>query len=458
MNTAQTPPNRTFPRYGTFAEAKRIGALLRKEAVGGMLLVGAALIAIIWANTPAADAYFALRDFKIGYEPWHLNLSLGAWAADGLLAIFFFLVGLELKREFVAGDLRNFRTAIVPIAAAAGGVAAPALIYAVIVWQQPALLAGWAIPTATDIAFAVAVLAIIGSHLPPALRIFLLTLAVVDDLIAISIIAVFYTDHIEILPLLLAFAVIAAYGFIAQRYRVFFGLHPFAAWLILLPIGVVAWALMHASGVHATIAGVLLGFTIPVLHRRADREAASGRPGLAEEFEHRFRPLSAGIAVPVFAFFAAGVSVGGAEGIRDAMTNPITFAIVAALVLGKPLGIVTTTWLTTKALRTKLDPELRWIDMVGVGLLAGIGFTVSLLVAELSFPPGSVEQDTAKVAILAASVSAAVLAAILLGTRNRRYRRIALRDAVDADADGIPDVYQQGQDPDWFKPSPGSRR
>jgi len=458
LNAAHTPPDRTFPRYGTFAEAKRIGALLRKEAVGGMLLVGAALIAIVWANTPAAVAYFALRDFRIGYEPWHLNLSLGVWAADGLLAIFFFLVGLELKREFVAGDLRKFRTAIVPIAAAAGGVAVPALIYAAIVWQQPELRAGWAIPTATDIAFAVAVLAIIGSHLPPALRIFLLTLAVVDDLLAISIIAVFYTDHIEILPLLLAFAVIAVYGFIAQRYRAFFGIHPFAAWLILLPIGVVAWALMHASGVHATIAGVLLGFTIPVLHRRADREAASGRPGLAEEFEHRFRPLSAGIAVPVFAFFAAGVSVGGAEGIRDAITNPITFAIVAALVLGKPLGIMTTTWLTTKALLTKLDPELRWIDMIGVGLLAGIGFTVSLLVAELSFPTGSAEQDTAKVAILAASVIAAVLAAILLGTRNRQYRRIALRDAVDADADGIPDVYQQGQDPDWFKPSPGSRR
>ena len=458
MNTTQTPPNPTFPRYGTFAEATRIGALLRKEAVGGMLLVSAALIAIILANTPVADAYFALRDFTIGYEPWHLNLSLGAWAADGLLAIFFFLVGLELKREFVAGDLRKFRTAIVPIAAAAGGVAVPALIYAVIVWQQPELRAGWAIPTATDIAFAVAVLAIIGSHLPPALRIFLLTLAVVDDLLAISIIAVFYTDHIELTPLLLAFAVIAVYGFVAQRYRAFFGLHPFAAWLILLPVGAVAWALMHASGVHATIAGVLLGFTIPVLHRRADRETASGRPGLAEEFEHRFRPLSAGIAVPVFAFFAAGVSVGGTEGIRDAMTNPLTFAIVAALVLGKPLGIVTTTWLTTKALRTKLDPELRWIDMVGVGLLAGIGFTVSLLVTELSFPPGSAEQDTAKVAILAASVIAAVVAAILLGTRNRRYRRIAMRDAVDENADGIPDVYQQEQNPDWFKPSPGSRR
>lgn len=311
-------------------------------------------------------------------------------------------------------------------------------------WTHPELRQGWAIPTATDIAFAVAVLAIIGSHLPAALRIFLLTLAVVDDLLAISIIAIFYTDDVAFVPLSLAFAVIVVYGFIAQRYRGFFGVRPFAAWLILLPIGVVAWALMHASGIHATIAGVLLGFTISVLHRRRDSKLSADRVGLAEEFEHRFRPLSAGVAVPVFAFFAAGVSVGGWEGIHAAMTHPITFAIVAALVLGKPLGIVTTTWIMTKTMRTKLDPELRWIDMIGVGLLAGIGFTVSLLVAELSFTPGSVEHNYAKVAILTASVLAAVLAAVLLGIRNRQYRRIRHRDRLDANQDGIPDVYQDG--------------
>lgn len=434
----------TFPSYGSYREATRIGTLLRKETVGGILLVAAAVVALIWANSPAADTYFTLRDFEVGYEPWHLKLSLGAWAADGLLAIFFFLVGLELKREFVAGDLRNFRTAIIPIMAAVGGVAVPALIYTAIVWQYPAMRPGWAIPTATDIAFAVAVLAIIGSHLPAALRIFLLTLAVVDDLLAISIIAVFYTDHIAILPLVLAFATIAVYGFIAQWYRAFFRLHPFAAWLILLPLGVIAWALMHASGIHATIAGVLLGFTIPVLHRRAERDTLQGRPGLAEEFEHRFRPLSAGVAVPVFAFFAAGVAVGGFDGIRDAMAHPLTLAIVAALVLGKPLGIVTTTWITTRAMRTKLDPQLRWIDMIGVGLLAGIGFTVSLLVAELSFAAGAAEHDYAKVAILTASLVAAITAAILLSARNRGYRRTALQDAVDEDGDGIPDVYQRG--------------
>lgn len=412
------------PRSGD-PRTRRFAMVLRNEAVGGLLLAGAAIIALVWANSPAAGSYFALRDFEFGYEPWHLRLSLGAWAADGLLAIFFFLVGLELKREFVTGDLRRFRTAAMPIAAATGGVLVPAIIFAVIVRQYPELVQGWAIPTATDIAFAVAVLAIVGSHLPPALRIFLLTLAVVDDLIAISIIAVFYTDHIAVLPLVLAFVAIAAYGVIAQRYRKFFGLRPLTAWLILLPIGGVAWALMHASGIHATIAGVLLGFTIPVLHRRSDRIADRHQPGLAEEFEHRFRPLSAGFAVPLFAFFAAGVSVGGADGIAEAATHPLTFAIVAALVLGKPLGIVTTTWIMTKVLRAPLDPSMKWIDMVGIGLLAGIGFTVSLLVAELSFETGSPEHDIAKVAILTASMIAAITASVLLGIRNRRYRTLA---------------------------------
>lgn len=417
-----------FPRSGSKSESKRIGEILRKETVGGLLLVAAALVAILWANSPIADSYFALRDFEIGYEPWHLKLSLGAWAADGLLAIFFFLVGLELKREFVAGDLRSPRTAIVPVAAAAGGVLVPAIIYTVIVRGHDGLAHGWAIPTATDIAFAVAVLALIGSRLPSALRIFLLTLAVVDDLIAIGIIAIFYTDEISLVPLGLALVTIAVYGVIAQRYRLLFGRNRLAAWLILLPIGAIAWALMHASGIHATIAGVLLGFTIPVLPRKRDRTDEDEPPGLAEEFEHRFRPLSAGFAVPIFAFFAAGVSLGGIEGVRAAAANPLTFAILAALVLGKPIGIVATTWLTTRLMRQKLDPSYRWIDLAGVGLLAGIGFTVSLLVAELSFEAGSPEHDYAKVAILVASVVAALLAAAVLGVRNMQYARINRRE------------------------------
>ncbi len=437
-------PTRPLIGRGSYAEALRIGEILRKETIGGALLVIAAVIALIWANSPAAESYFALRDFKVGFEPWHLELSLGAWAADGLLAVFFFLVGLELKREIVAGDLRHVSKAIVPVAAAVGGVVVPALIYAAINWNSPETISGWAIPTATDIAFAVAVLAVIGSHLPTPLRIFLLTLAVVDDLMAITIIAIFYTSEINTTALLLTLVPMALYGFLAQKYRRFFGLNPSAAWFILLPLGFIAWALLHASGIHATVAGVALAFTIPVRHLTKDQKQSTG-PGLAELFEHRFRPLSAGFAVPVFAFFSAGVAIGGFEGLASALVDPVAIGIVVALVLGKPIGIIGATWVTARFTKATLDPALRWVDLIGVSLLAGIGFTVSLLVAELSFGLGTSANDHAKVAILVASVLAALLASILLGSRNRQYRKIQERDSVDADTDGIPDVYQQEQ-------------
>lgn len=436
------PTKRPLFGHGSYTESLRISEILRKETIGGALLVFSAVVALIWANSSASDSYFALRDFKIGYEPWKLELSLGAWAADGLLAIFFFLVGLELKREIVAGDLRQFSKAIVPIAAAVGGVIVPALIYAFINWSNPQTISGWAIPTATDIAFAVAVLAVIGSHLPTALRIFLLTLAVVDDLMAITIIAIFYTSEINATALLLALIPFAFYAFLAQRYRDFFGIKPAAAWLILLPLGFATWALLHASGIHATVAGVALAFTIPVLHKTKSDVEPQG-PGLAEIFEHRFRPLSAGFAVPVFAFFSAGVAVGGRQGLFSALSDPVAIGIMAALVLGKPIGILSATWLTARFTKATLDPSLKWVDLLGVSLLAGIGFTVSLLVGELSFGLGSTANDHAKVAILAASVLAAVLAAILLGNRNRSYRKLRDEESIDADADGIPDVYQQ---------------
>jgi Na+:H+ antiporter, NhaA family len=444
----ENPPS-TSPRggsivfgHGSYAEALRIGAILRKETVGGALLVVAAVVALIWANSPLAESYFALRDFRIGYEPWHLNLSLGAWAADGLLAIFFFLVGLELKREFVAGDLRQISKSIVPIAAAVGGVAVPAVIYALVNLSSPEMLRGWAIPTATDIAFAVAVLAIIGSHLPSALRIFLLTLAVVDDLIAISIIAIFYSSDIQPGPLLLALIPLGLYTFLAQKYRRFFGTRLAAAWLILLPLGIATWMLVHASGIHATVAGVLLGFAVPVIRSQASGGPEAG-PGLAETFEHRFRPISAGIAVPIFAFFSAGVGVGGWDGLVSALTDPVTVGIILALVLGKPAGILGTTWVLTKATRARLDDSFKWIDIFGVSVLAGIGFTVSLLVAELSFGHGSIHDDHAKVGILTASLIAALLAAAVLSTRNRQYRLAEAAEEIDSDQDGIPDVYEQ---------------
>jgi len=405
----------------TSLESTRLGEILRKETVGGIVLVIAAVVAVVWANSPWAGAYFALRDFEFGPAALGLHLSVGEWAADGLLAIFFFLVGLELKREFVAGELRKISKAIVPVAAAFGGVLVPALIFTAINLSDPEAVRGWAIPTATDIAFAVAVLAIVGSRLPAALRIFLLTLAVVDDLIAIGIIAFVYTSAIEVLPLVLALVPLAAYVFLTQRFRRFFGLHPAANWFILLPVAVLVWGLIHASGVHATVAGVLLGFAVPVIRSQASGGPGTG-PGLSEVFEHRFRPISTGFAVPVFAFFSAGVAFGGLDGLRTALSSPVTIGIIAALVLGKPIGILATTWITTRITRAELDRTITWIDLTGVALLGGIGFTVSLLVAELSYGLGSAHDDDAKVAILIASVAAAGLATAVLRPRNRHYR------------------------------------
>ncbi|MGJ9401661.1 Na+/H+ antiporter NhaA [Arthrobacter sp. KK5.5] len=434
------PSSDTAFRRSSYTEHLRISEILRKETIGGLVLIVAAAVAIIWANTPAAASYFALRDLHVSIPvPWlDLDLSLGHWASDGLLAVFFFLVGLELKREFVIGDLNRFSRAIVPVTAAFGGVLVPALIYlALNASTGGETLRGWAIPTATDIAFAVAVLAVIGSHLPSALRIFLLTLAVVDDLIAIVIIAFVYTSDLKPQFLLFALVPIALFAALSQRGQRFFGRRPWAAWLILLPLGVIAWALVHESGVHATIAGVVLGFIVPV--RR--RDGADGR-GLAEAFEHRFRPLSAGFCVPLFAFFSAGVTIGGPEGIGRALGDPVVWGIVAGLLLGKPIGILGSTWLVTKTRHANLDPDTRWGDLFGVTLLGGIGFTVSLLVSELSFGLESPHYEHAKVAILVGSLLAAVLGSLWLRPRDKRYRDIAQRERVDANKDGVPDLFE----------------
>lgn len=424
------PVARVFSR-SSFPEYQRILAILRTETVGGALLLAATVAALVWANSPLADGYFALRDVKIGYTPWHLELSLGHWASDGLLAVFFFIAGLELKREFVAGELRKPAKAIVPVAAAVGGVALPALIYVILnLGSGTDTLKGWAIPTATDIAFALAVLAIINTHLPAALRTFLLTLAVVDDLMAIGIIAFFYSSGLEPLMLLAAAVPLALFTFLVQK-RV-------RSWYLLLPLAAATWALVHASGIHATVAGVLLGFAVPVLASGKKGEPAAG---LAESFEHRLRPFSAGFAVPVFAFFSAGVALGGAEGLGAALGDPVAVGIVLALVVGKTVGVFGTTFLITKTTRARLDDGLAWIDVVGLAMLAGVGFTVSLLIAELSFGTGSAHDDHAKVAILAGSLAAAVLAAVVLKARNRHYSRVARDEQRDDDGDGVPDVF-----------------
>ncbi|MEU4401318.1 Na+/H+ antiporter NhaA [Micromonospora orduensis] len=440
-----TPPADRFRLFSrsSWPEARHLADVLRTETVGGALLLLGAVIALIWANSPWSDTYLRLGDWvpwPAGAR-WHLDLPLATWAADGLLAIFFFVVGLELKREFVVGELRDRRRAALPVVAALGGMLLPALIYVAVVTAGGGEgLRGWAIPTATDIAFALAVLAVVSSHLPQGLRAFLLTLAVVDDLFAITIIAVFYTDDFHPVPLLTALAPIAIFALLVRRGRTW--------WWALIPLAVATWALVHASGVHATVAGVLLGFTVPVLARRPKGEKSSAaRPtddtgGLAAHLEHLWRPVSAGFAVPVFALFAAGVTLRGTD-VGALLTDPVVIAIVAGLVLGKSVGIFGSTWLLARFTRAELDEDIRWADLLGIALLAGVGFTVSLLIGDLAFGAGTVADDRVKTAVLAGSVISAGMASVVLLRRNAAYRRVAERERLDADGDGVPDVYQR---------------
>ncbi|WP_078326629.1 Na+/H+ antiporter NhaA [Mycobacteroides salmoniphilum] len=419
---------RVFTR-GSWAESSRVAEILRQETVGGVLLVVAALTALLWANSPWSSWYYRLGAIAVGPERLHLHLTLAGWATDGLLAIFFFVVGVELKREFVAGDLRDPGRAALPIVAAIGGMLVPAAVYlAVNASGGGEAMRGWAIPTATDIAFALAVLAVISTHLPSALRTFLLTLAVVDDLLAVIVIAVFYTDELHWGPLGFALIPLALFALAVQRRR--------REWWLLLPLALSAWALVHASGVHATVAGVLLGFAVPVLRR----DGRTDVHGMAERFEHRLRPLSAGVAVPVFAFFAAGVTLGGFSGLWQALRDPVALGVVLGLLVGKPIGIFLTTYLLARFTRASLDDDLSWLDIAGVALLAGIGFTVSLLIGELAFGAGSAAEHV-KVGVLAGSLTSAAVASVVLRLRNRTYRRIEAKETLDADHDGVPDVF-----------------
>ena len=415
QHSRRTP--RLFAR-ASWPETSRVAEILRAETVGGLLLVAAAAIALVWANSPWQEAYFAVRDRVLGPEALHLDLTIGGWAADGLLAIFFFVAGIELKREFTTGDLRDPRRAALPVVAALGGMAAPALVF--VLWNLgTGDLVGWAIPTATDIAFAVAILAVISTHLPSGLRTFLLTLAVVDDLLAIAIIAIFYTDDLAPLWLVGAATAIALFALLVRRGH--------GAWL-LVPVAILAWVLVHESGVHATVAGVLLGFTVPL--RRAER------------IEHVVRPVSTGVAVPVFAFLAAGVHIGGLDGLVSSLTDRVALGIVCGLVLGKTIGISGSTWLLARFTRADLDDELSWVDVIGIAMLGGVGFTVSLLIGELAFGTGSVQEDHVKVGVLVGSLTATLLATVTLRARNRTYRRLREIEERDDDHDGVPDVYQ----------------
>ncbi len=373
-------------------EGRFIGQLLRSETVGGAIALFAAAVALLWANL-AGSSYEHVQHLHLG------PLSLEHWAADGALAIFFFLAGLELKREFLVGSLRRPADAAVPVFAACCGVAIPAAIFTAANLGTDNLQ-GWAIPAATDIAFALAVLAVIGSALPTQVRAFLLTLAVVDDLIVIVIIAIFYSDALDFRMLAISAGAVLVY-WILQRWRV-------RSVVMYLGVAIIAWGALYESGVHATIAGVAMGLATRVIPDPDEKRSP------AERLEHRISPISAGLAVPFFALMSAGVSFSGGSSL---VTDPVVVGVVLGLVVGKPIGILGGTWLLTRFTRAELDSSVSWRDLAGVGVLGGIGFTVSLLVAELSYDDA--RADSAKAAVLIGSLLATLLAAVLLHRRNK---------------------------------------
>jgi NhaA family Na+:H+ antiporter len=375
---------------------------LRTETTGGIILLVATAVALIWANSPLRDSYHALRDFRLGPEFLHLNLTIGDWAKDGLLALFFFVAGLELKRELVIGELSRFKQAVLPVVAALGGMVVPALVALGVGWGTPGIDRAWAIPVATDIAFALGVLALTASNLPSSARVFLLSLAVVDDLGAIVVIAVLFTTGFDLVAVAVAVVALALYAFLQHR-RVR------TPWLY-VPLALVTWVAVHSAGVHATIAGVALG----LLTRVRPDEGEAEPPAL--RLEHRLQPWSAAVAVPVFALFAAGISVSG-DSLGQVFTTALPLAVLAGLLGGKVVGILGASFLAVKLKLAEKPRGVGWRDMAALSVLGGVGFTVSLLIADLSLPEGT--SELAKAAVLIASAIASLLAAALLLRRSR---------------------------------------
>jgi NhaA family Na+:H+ antiporter len=332
--------------------------------VGGALALAAAAVALVWANL-AGGSYDDLRHLRVG------PLDLEHWSADGALTLFFFVAGLELKRELLVGSLRKPADALVPVVAAACGVAVPALVFLVVQLGAGGAgdPAGWAVPTATDIAFALAVLAVVGPALPVQLA-------------------------------------LAGYA-VLQRARA-------RVALLQLPVALGAWWAVHESGIHATVAGVALGLLTRVLPDPGEADSPGGR------LEHLLTPVSAGVAVPLFAFTSAGVGIAGGGAL---LADPVVLGVLLGLVLGKPAGVLGGAWLAARLGRSTLDPAVSWRDLAGVAVLCGMGFTVSLLVSDLAFT--GVRRDEAKAAVLLASMVSALIAAVVLRRRNRRHRRIA---------------------------------
>ncbi len=341
------------------------------ESASGVMLIGAALFALLLANSPLSTYYDLLlkTPVEIRVGPFQIAKPLLLWINDGLMAIFFFIIGLELKREMLEGELVGMRAVALPAFAALGGMLVPALIYIVINGRDPVAMAGWAVPTATDIAFALAILTLLGERVPLALKTFLVSLAIFDDLGAIIIIAIFYTSDISTISLIVAAICIAAIALL-NRMNVY-RLTPYICF------GLVMWVAVLKSGVHATLAGVILALFIPLA-----REPESGQSPL-KNLEHNLHGLVAFTVLPIFAFANSGLNVGN-MGI-EAMLHPVTIGIALGLFVGKQLGVFSFAWLAVKLGLAKLPASVNWSLIYGVSLLCGIGFTMSLFIGSLAF-------------------------------------------------------------------------
>ncbi|WP_233749539.1 Na+/H+ antiporter NhaA [Ferrimonas balearica] len=371
-----------------------------QESSGGIVLMVVVVIAMVLANSPLDGAYHAFLNtpVRVRFGPLDIDKPMLLWINDGLMAMFFTLIGLEVKRELLQGALSSPSKAALPTFAAIGGLLVPALIFLAFNHEDELGRVGWAIPAATDIAFALGVLALLGSRVPAALKVFLLALAIIDDLLVILIIALFYSDSLSMLSLTVA--AVATLGLVTLNRA---GVRKLAPYLL---IGVVLWVAVLKSGVHATLAGVVLAFTLPL-----DRDESGYCP--SETLEHRLHPWSAFLILPVFAFANAGVSLEGL-GLAD-LTSPLPMGIALGLLLGKPLGIMLFSIIAVMVRLARLPEGLGWVHLLGVSLLCGIGFTMAMFVASLSFDPGMLNYgDLARLGILIGSGLAAVAGYVLL--------------------------------------------
>ncbi len=381
------------------------------EALSGIVVLLAAVLALVWANVDAAS-YLSVwhHHLDLSFGPFDLDLSRAHWVTDGLMTLFFFVVGLEIKREVVRGELRDRRTAALPVIAAIGGMVVPAALFLAVNAGEPTAK-GWAIPMATDIAFAIGVLAILGSRVPRSLKLFLLTLAIVDDIGAIVVIALFYSNGIAFGWLAAAVGVVASIV-LMQRLRVG------SPWAYVVP-AFALWLFVDQSGVHATIAGVVLGLLTPA--------RPFGGKQVIEGLEHRLHPWSSFAVVPLFALANAGIVI-DSDSISRAASSSVALGVVLGLVIGKPVGITLATWIGTRLRIGQLPDGIGWRHVAGAGAVAGIGFTVALFVDDLAFAGPTF--DDAVLGILAGSLVSGIIGAVILGTGR------AARGAAHSAAEG----------------------